>query len=67
MVDTDQRPAFQNQVTSMIRGGGLDVEVVPAGNLTTEEMILNIGPQHPSTHGVLRIVLELDGEMITRA
>jgi NADH-quinone oxidoreductase subunit D len=67
MVDTDQRPAFQNQVTSMIRGGGLDVEVVPAGNLTTEEMILNIGPQHPSTHGVLRVVLELDGEVITRA
>ena len=67
MVDTDQRPAFQNQVTSMIRGGGLDVEVVPAGDLTTEEMILNIGPQHPSTHGVLRVVLELDGEVITRA
>jgi len=67
MADTDQRPAFQNQVTSMIRGGGLDIEVVPSGELTTEEMILNIGPQHPSTHGVLRVVLELDGEVITRA
>ncbi|MFN8232355.1 MAG: NADH-quinone oxidoreductase subunit D [Actinomycetota bacterium] len=51
----------------MIRGGGLDVEVVPAGGLRTEEMVLNIGPQHPSTHGVLRVVLELDGEVITRA
>ena len=51
----------------MIRGGGLDVEVVPAGEFSTEEMILNIGPQHPSTHGVLRVVLELDGEVITRA
>jgi hypothetical protein len=30
-------------------------------------MVLNIGPQHPSTHGVLRIVLELDGEKILRA
>jgi len=62
------RPAFQSsQVTSMIRGGGLDIEVVPAGDFATEEMILNIGPQHPSTHGVLRVVLELDGEVITRA
>src|SRR6058998_2438345 len=32
-----------------------------------EKMILNMGPSHPSTHGVLRIVLELDGEIITRA
>src|SRR5881392_137210 len=68
MVDMQERPAFQSsQVTSMIRGGGLDIEVVPSGNFSTEEMILNIGPQHPSTHGVLRIVLELDGEVITRA
>jgi NADH-quinone oxidoreductase subunit D len=32
-----------------------------------ERMILNMGPSHPSTHGVLRIVLELDGEIITKA
>ena len=30
-------------------------------------MTLNMGPQHPSTHGVLRVVLELDGETILRA
>ena len=68
MVEARSRPAFQSsQVTSMIRGGGLDVEIVPSGDLAAEQMILNIGPQHPSTHGVLRIVLELDGEVITRA
>ncbi len=67
MVDTSERPAFQHEISSMVRGGGLDVEIAPAGEFTTEEMILNIGPQHPSTHGVLRVVLELDGEVITRA
>lgn len=32
--------------------------------LTTEEMILNMGPHHPSTHGVLRFILRTDGEVI---
>ncbi len=35
--------------------------------LEGEKMILNMGPSHPSTHGVLRVVLELDGEIITKA
>src|SRR5512133_3150498 len=35
--------------------------------LTGETMLLNMGPQHPSTHGVLRVLLELDGETVVNA
>ena len=35
--------------------------------LTTEHLIINMGPQHPSTHGVLRILIEVDGEEIKTA
>src|SRR5881409_3630195 len=36
-------------------------------DLEGERMVLNMGPSHPSTHGVLRVLLELDGETITKA
>jgi NADH-quinone oxidoreductase subunit D len=35
-------------------------------DLAGEHMLINIGPQHPATHGVLRLVLELDGETVVR-
>src|SRR5207237_1474382 len=38
-----------------------------SGDDIGEKMVLNMGPSHPATHGVLRIVLELDGEIITKA
>jgi NADH-quinone oxidoreductase subunit D len=67
MADTRERLAFQSsEVASMVRGGGLEIEIAD-DSMATEDMILNIGPQHPSTHGVLRVVLELDGEVIVRA
>ena len=34
------------------------------GGTGEHSMVLNMGPQHPSTHGVLRVVLEIDGEII---
>jgi NADH-quinone oxidoreductase subunit D len=36
-------------------------------DLMGEKMVLNMGPSHPATHGVLRLLLELDGEIITKA
>ncbi len=42
---------------------------VPSGvdGLTTEHLIINMGPQHPSTHGVLRLLIEVDGEEVLAA
>lgn len=40
---------------------------VGAGELATADMVLNIGPQHPATHGVLRLRIVLDGERILSA
>jgi len=36
------------------------------GDIAGEHMLINIGPQHPATHGVLRLVLELDGETVVK-
>lgn len=45
----------------------VDLDRSAQGDLRTEEMLVNMGPQHPSTHGVLRIVLRTDGEMVLEA
>ncbi len=41
--------------------------IVSAAQAGEERLVVNMGPQHPSTHGVLRLVLELDGENVTEA
>jgi NADH-quinone oxidoreductase subunit D len=48
--------------------GDLTVAAPPSlePDLEGEHMLINIGPQHPATHGVLRLVLELDGETVVR-
>ncbi|MBV8830959.1 MAG: NADH-quinone oxidoreductase subunit D [Acidobacteriaceae bacterium] len=43
------------------------IALVEDGHSIARRMTLNMGPQHPSTHGVLRVVLELDGETILKA
>jgi len=45
----------------------LDAEGEDLADLRTEEMLINMGPQHPSTHGVLRLVLRTDGELVLEA
>jgi len=46
--------------------GALAVDAPWEPELESEHMLINIGPQHPATHGVLRLVLELDGETVVR-
>lgn len=43
-----------------------DKKILESKPLKTEHMVLNMGPQHPSTHGVLRLELELEGELIVK-
>lgn len=41
-------------------------EIDPGDNFETEQVVVNLGPQHPSTHGVFRMVVTLDGETIVK-
>ncbi len=56
---------FKDTVARVTEGRALAGH--PDGDLEGDKMVLNVGPSHPATHGVLRIVLELDGEIITKA
>src|SRR5580700_6657669 len=49
------------------RVAAADAELRQSEGDIGEKMVLNMGPSHPATHGVLRLVLELDGEIITKA
>lgn len=50
-----------------VTGGDWDEIASDATALGDERIVVNMGPQHPSTHGVLRLILELDGETVTEA
>ncbi len=48
-----------------VSGGDWDGLVAELGDAPEERIVVNMGPQHPSTHGVLRLILELEGETVT--
>ncbi|EMF56823.1 MULTISPECIES: NADH-quinone oxidoreductase subunit D [Streptomyces] len=50
-----------------VTGGDWDEVAESAARSDDERIIVNMGPQHPSTHGVLRLILEIDGETVTEA
>jgi NADH-quinone oxidoreductase subunit D len=57
----------EGAVLRLAEGTVLDLEDVDIEFRDDETMIINMGPQHPSTHGVLRLMLELEGENILRS
>ncbi len=59
--DTVAGPVFT------VTGQDWDAVVAGAAEAEDERVVVNMGPQHPSTHGVLRLILELDGETVTEA
>src|SRR2546426_12590281 len=60
--ETATNPSLKT-VSYGIAPGAADEDI----DVQSEEMLVNRGPQHPSTHGVLRIVLRTDGEMVLEA
>ncbi len=63
MAESETEPRLREQLGSVVADDYVDDEVAPED----ERMIINMGPQHPSTHGVLRLQLELEGEIIRRS
>ena len=65
----DARGRPQRVPLATDRAGNLVPMTAPQGvepDLEGDHMLINLGPQHPATHGVLRLVLELDGETVVR-
>lgn len=60
------RETTEGRVYTVTGGDWADV-VADLGDVAEERVVVNMGPQHPSTHGVLRLVLELEGETVTEA
>ncbi len=61
-----QTPGLDAQGRVQMSPLGLERIERETDDLHAEHMLINIGPQHPATHGVLRLVIELDGERVVR-
>jgi NADH-quinone oxidoreductase subunit D len=64
MTDLYAAPGSETTDRVVTVGGNDWDDVVGAGEGTEDRLVVNMGPQHPSTHGVLRLVLELEGETV---
>ena len=65
--EVEVKDAAARAAEALPRSGAVSSSAEEDGDVPGEKMVLNMGPSHPATHGVLRIVLELDGEIITKA
>ncbi|MEN3357311.1 MAG: NADH-quinone oxidoreductase subunit, partial [Mycobacteriales bacterium] len=70
MTTTDDPYASTRETTEgpvyTVTGGDWESLLASGDPISEERLVLNMGPQHPSTHGVLRLVLELEGETVTQ-
>ena len=57
-------PRLEDYPDVMAAGGDWEDVIEEVRHISTERIVLNMGPVHPSTHGVLRLILELDGEQV---
>jgi NADH-quinone oxidoreductase subunit D len=62
-----QEITFREPAARAAEAGPLSASGEELQEIHGDKLVLNMGPSHPSTHGVLRIILELDGEVITKA
>ncbi|MEC3956512.1 NADH dehydrogenase (quinone) subunit D [Nocardia sp. CDC153] len=68
-IDTKSQPATEERPQRSVTVVGNDWDEISAAldGVAEERIVVNMGPQHPSTHGVLRLILEIEGETVTEA